>query len=63
MHLLFVGKNYPNFVAEARTYDVSRNIPWTQLAGLNFGDEIFCATFGNEGAHDIREGCRFEVSD
>jgi hypothetical protein len=52
MNLIFIGKNYPNFVEEARKFDVSRNIPWTQLAGLNFGDEIFCATYESAGEYE-----------
>jgi hypothetical protein len=36
MKLLYIGKDYPNFVEEARTYDVSRNVPISALANLEW---------------------------
>jgi hypothetical protein len=52
MRVLFIGTNYPHFVEEARLYDVSRNVPISALANLNWGDEIVCATYESANQYE-----------
>jgi hypothetical protein len=49
MKLLYIGKNYPSFVAEAKRLGVSRNIPLSTLKSLRWGEEVLCATFESYG--------------
>jgi hypothetical protein len=44
-HLIYVGKDYNDFIGEAKRYGVSRNIPAQSAYGLEWGEEVFCATF------------------
>lgn len=50
--LMYRGKDYPNFLGEAKVLGVSRNIPLRQLANLKWGDEILMGTFHTYGKHE-----------
>jgi hypothetical protein len=50
--LMYHGKDYPNFLREAKMIGVSRNIPLKQLANLTWGDEILIGTFHTYGRHE-----------
>lgn len=44
-HLIYIGKEYDDFVGEAEKFGVSRNVPAQSASGMVWGEEVLCATF------------------
>lgn len=44
MKLIYIGRNYEDFVKEAQKYGISRNVPLNAVKTLNWGETILCAT-------------------
>lgn len=43
MKLIYIGKEYKDFVKEAERYGISRNVPLNAIGGMEWGETVLCA--------------------